>query len=83
MLATGVTLADAQTEATQAAARRRVAQGPGRRTAQQLASRRYALTDALDDLVGASDPNERDAVAGQVLVMVADLALNLRGGWQG
>ncbi len=42
MLATGVALAGAQTEATQAAARRRVAQGLGRWTAQQLAYRRYA-----------------------------------------
>jgi len=45
--------------------------------------RRYALTDALDDLLGASDPDERDAVAGQVLLLVVELALNLRGSWQG
>lgn len=83
MVATGVALAGAQTESMQAAARRWVAQGPERWTAQQLAYRRYALTDALDDLAGASDPDERDAVAGQVLLMAAELALNLRGGWQG
>lgn len=83
MLATGVALAGGETDATQEAARRWVASGPKPWTPEQLEYRRYALTDALDDLVGATDPDERDAVAGQVLLMVAELALTLRGGWQG
>lgn len=84
MLATGIPLAGDETRVTQMIARQWVADGPGRWTAEQLEYRRYALTDALDDLVGASeDPDERDAVAGQVLTMVGELALSLRGGWQG
>jgi hypothetical protein len=83
MLATGVALTGPETEATQAEARRWIAVGPEPWTAEQLDKRRYALTDALDDLVGANDYDERDAVAGQVLLMVAELALNLRGAWQG
>jgi predicted nucleotidyltransferase len=83
MLATGIAVAGPETEATQAAARRWVARGPELWTEEQLEQRRYALTDALDDLVGAREPDERDAVAGQVLLMVAELALNLRVGWQG
>ncbi|HUX05560.1 MAG TPA: nucleotidyltransferase domain-containing protein [Acidimicrobiales bacterium] len=83
MLATGVALTGPETETTQAQARRWVAQGPEPWTTEQLEQRRYALTDALEDLVGASDPDERDAVAGQVLLMTAELALSLRGSWQG
>lgn len=83
MLATGVALTGPETEATQAEASRWIALGPEPWTAEQLDQRRYALTDALDDLVGASNPDERDAVAGQVLLMVAELALNLRVAWQG
>jgi predicted nucleotidyltransferase len=83
MLATGIALTGAEAEATQAAARRWVEAGPARWTPDQLEYRRYALTDALDDLLGTSDPDERDAVAGQVLLMVVELALNLRGSWQG
>ncbi len=84
MLATGLALAGDSTEATQRAVRQWVADGPARWTSEQWQYRRYALTDALDDLIGASgDPDERDAVAGQVLVMVCELALGLRGGWRG
>ena len=84
MLATGLALAGDTTEATQRAARRWLADGPARWTPEQWQYRRYALTDALDDLFGASgDPDERDAVAGQVLVMVCELVLSLRGNWHG
>lgn len=83
MLATGVGLMGPETDDIQATARRWIAEGPEPWTTEQLAQRRYALTDALDDLVGTDDPDERDAVAGQVLLMVAELALNLRGCWQG
>lgn len=83
MLATGVALTGPETEATQAVARRWIAQGPEPWTAEQFEQSRYALTDALDDLVGAGDPDERDVVAGQVLLMAAELALSLKGSWQG
>jgi predicted nucleotidyltransferase len=83
MLATGIALTGAEAEATQAAAHRWVEAGPESWTSDQLEYRRDALTDAADDLIGASDPDERDVVAGQVLLMVAELALNQRGSWQG
>ena len=84
MLATGIALGGDTTGATQRAARQWVTDGPARWTPEQWEYRRYALTDALDDLVGASDdPDERDAVAGQLLVMVYELVLGLRGGWHG
>jgi hypothetical protein len=83
MLSTGIALSGSDVDAIQSAATRWVAAGPERWTPDQLEYRRYALTDALDDLTGAVDPDERDAVAGQVLVMAAELALNLRGRWLG
>jgi hypothetical protein len=83
MLATGIALAGSDVDAIQSTATRWVEVGPERWAPDQLEYRRYALTDALDDLVGAVDPDERDAVAGQALVMAAELALSLRGRWLG
>lgn len=83
MLATGIALTGRDVEQIKADAARWIQAGPQRWTPEQLEYRRYALTDAVDDLLGASDPDERDAVAGQVLLMAAELALSLRGGWLG
>lgn len=83
MLATGIALGGALVHVTQEEARRWVAEGPQRWSDEQLTHRRYAFTDALDDLLGSNDTDECDAVAGQVLLMAAEMALNLRGGWQG
>ncbi|CAL8977944.1 hypothetical protein CELL_02701 [Cellulomonas sp. T2.31MG-18] len=83
MLATGLPLAGAEVAQLQELARRHLAAGPSVWTAQLLEHRRFALTDALDDLAGATDAGERDVVAGQVLVMAAELALGSRGAWLG
>lgn len=83
MLATGLPLAGAEVPQLQESARRHLAAGPPVWTAELLEYRRFALTDALDDLAGATDAGERDVVAGQVLVMAAELALGSRGAWLG
>lgn len=83
MLATGLPLGGAEVDRLQTQAREHLAAGPPAWTREQLDYRRYALTDALDDLAGATDTGERDAVAGQVLVMAGELALGSRGAWLG
>jgi hypothetical protein len=84
MMATGAPLTDgAHVRDLQEAARSHVAVGPPVWTDAELAYRRYALTDALDDLAGATDQDERDVVASQVTAMAAELALHTRGGWLG
>ena len=83
MLATGLPLAGDHVQRMQEQARAHLAAGPAAWTAQHLQYRRYALTDALDDLVDTLDVDERDVVAGQVLVMTAQLALGSRGAWLG
>lgn len=46
-------------------------------------TRRYLLTDALDDLGDSGDPFERLAVAGYVLNAAADLLLDHHRAWAG
>jgi hypothetical protein len=83
MLATGQPLTGSDAEVVSARARAHIAAGPEPWTSEQLEYRRYLLTDALDDLAGGRDADERDAVAGQVLTMVSELALAVAGRWQG
>lgn len=83
MLATGVGLVGPDIDPVQELARARVAEGPPAWTADAIQYRRYLLSDALDDLSGARDDNERDAVAGQLLVFTAQLRLALARHWQG
>lgn len=83
MLATGLPLAGAEVEQVQELARRHLAAGPPAWTPELLEYRRFALTDSLDDLAGSTDAGERDVVAGQVLVMAAELALGSRRAWLG
>lgn len=86
MLATGLALEGNEVEEVQRLARRHLAAGPPAWSREQLEYRRYALTDTLDDLDdldGATDVDERDVVAGQALVMAAELALGSRGAWLG
>lgn len=61
---------------------RMMASGPAW-TSEQIDYRRYLVTDALDDLRGAHDPDERDIVAGQIVVMVAELHLAANSHWRG
>jgi hypothetical protein len=83
MLATGVGLAGPEVAPFQELARAHLAEGPPAWTSDAIEYRRYLLTDALDDLSGAREDNERDAVAGHVLVSAAELRLALARHWQG
>ncbi|MFF4448218.1 nucleotidyltransferase domain-containing protein [Streptomyces sp. NPDC001502] len=58
-------------------------EGPGALDPATVESRRYALTDALDDLADASEAVERLAVAGVVLGIAADLLFDHRRAWVG
>jgi predicted nucleotidyltransferase len=58
-------------------------EGPGALAPATVESRRYALTDALDDLADAADIVERLAVAGVVLSTAADLLFDHRRAWTG
>ncbi|MGZ9928611.1 nucleotidyltransferase domain-containing protein [Streptomyces sp. NC-S4] len=57
--------------------------GPGAQDPATVESRRYALTDALDDLADTSDAVERLAVAGVVLGTAADLLFDHHRAWAG
>ncbi|MEU9030955.1 nucleotidyltransferase domain-containing protein [Streptomyces sp. NPDC048383] len=57
--------------------------GPPALGARAVGSRRYGLTDALDDLADAGDPVETLAVAGYVLTAAADLLCDHRRAWIG
>lgn len=83
MLATGVGLAGPNIGAVQELARAQLAEGPPAWTPDAIEYRRYLLSDALDDLAGAREDNERDAVAGYVLVSAAELRLGSARHWQG
>jgi hypothetical protein len=75
--------AAARPEALQRDAAAFLAAGPPPLGDAELARRRYVLTDAVDDLMGARDGDERAVVAAQVLVAVAELALIVDGCWLG
>ena len=83
MLATGVGLSGADVDVIQQRAREHIAAGPAPWTDEQFQYRRYVLTDALDDLLGARGVDERDAVAGQILTLAAELRLARNDCWQG
>jgi hypothetical protein len=85
MCTTGVTLTDA--DGTGAQVRNEalavLAAGPPPPTADELAWRRYGLTDLLDDLAGSADPAETAVIGWYVVEAVAELALLLAGSWLG
>ena len=83
MLATGLPLAGPDVAEIQTRAREHLAAGPAPWDDDKLDYRRYLLSDAIDDLVGARDDDERDAVAGQLLTMTAELHLAAHGRWLG
>ncbi|GGY11696.1 nucleotidyltransferase domain-containing protein [Streptomyces tanashiensis] len=58
-------------------------EGPPALAPETVETKRYGLTDALDDLVDASDRVERLAVAGFVLDAAADLLCDHRRAWLG
>jgi predicted nucleotidyltransferase len=84
MVAHGVVLIDGEVrEQLQSRAADLLSAGPVELGHVELDGRRYALTDMLDDLTGATDNAERDVVAGQVFVAAAELALLSRRQWMG
>lgn len=60
-----------------------LAAGPPRPDDHELAARRYALTNLLDDMAGCDDEAELAYLAGAVLHDVAELALLVAGEWLG
>jgi hypothetical protein len=83
MLATGRPLGGADVEAVAIRARAHLDAGPIPWTAERIEHRRYVLTDAIDDVECVRDADERDAVAGRLLLLSAELHLALAGRWQG
>jgi hypothetical protein len=85
MCATSVTVAGSDEEAGQvrqecAAA---LAAGPARLPAAELDKLRYALTDALDDLIHGVDAGESAVTAAVTWLRAAELALQVAGRWLG
>ncbi|MFI9603377.1 nucleotidyltransferase domain-containing protein [Streptomyces sp. NPDC052043] len=85
MYATGLVLVDTGGEAAWARARAEadLRNGPPALTPETVETKRYGLTDALDDLADAGDPFERLAVAGVVFNVAADLLFDHHRAWTG
>ncbi|WTS98192.1 nucleotidyltransferase domain-containing protein [Streptomyces sp. NBC_00096] len=83
--ATGLVLLDRDGGAARvrALAEADLRQGPPALDADTVETKRYGLTDALDDLGDATDPVERVAVAGVVLAGAADLLFDHHRAWTG
>lgn len=85
MYAGGLVLADPGGEAgrARALAEADLHEGPPALAPQVVETKRYGLTDALDDLADAADRIERLAVAGFVLDTAADLLCDHHRSWIG
>ncbi|WP_405021230.1 nucleotidyltransferase domain-containing protein [Kitasatospora sp. NBC_00070] len=85
MYATGLVLFDTDGEAgrARALAEADLREGPPSLEPATVETKRYGLTDALDDLADADDQIERLAVAGAVLSSTADLLLDYHHAWIG
>jgi predicted nucleotidyltransferase len=85
MYVTGLVLVDTGGEAGRARARAEsdLRNGPPALEPETVETKRYGLTDALDDLADADDPFERLAVAGVVLNVSADLLFDHHRAWAG
>ncbi|MFD5149104.1 nucleotidyltransferase domain-containing protein [Streptomyces sp. NPDC058401] len=85
MYASGLVLVDRDGEAGRARASAEAALrlGPPALEADAVETKRYGLTDALDDLGDAEDPLERVAVAGVVLAGAAELLFDHHRAWSG
>ncbi|MGW6708409.1 nucleotidyltransferase domain-containing protein [Streptomyces sp. NPDC054956] len=85
MYAAGLVLVDRDGEAgrARALAEADLRQGPPALDPDTVETKRYGLTDALDDLTDAGDPVERVAVAGVVLAGAADLLFDHHRAWTG
>ncbi len=60
-----------------------LAVGSPRLQADELADRRYGLSDLLDELAGSTDPGETFVICWNVIVESAELAFLLAGSWLG
>ncbi|MFC5178038.1 nucleotidyltransferase domain-containing protein [Nocardioides taihuensis] len=74
---------DGAAEGPEAECRAFLEAGPGPATEEELAAARYALSDLLDDLADAPDPELRTASAVAVWQAAAELRLLSAGGWWG
>ncbi len=85
MYATGIVLVDRNGEAgrARALAEADLRTGPPALEPETVETKRYGLTDALDDLVDADDRIECLAVAGVVLNAAADLLCDYHHAWIG
>ncbi|MFD9597829.1 nucleotidyltransferase domain-containing protein [Kitasatospora sp. NPDC059973] len=85
MYATGLVLVDTNGEAgrARALADADLREGPPSLEPETVETKRYGLTDALDDLADAGDQIERLAVAGFVLNAAADLLCDYHHAWIG
>lgn len=85
MYATGLVLVDTNGGAgrARALAEADLREGPPALEPQTVETKRYGLTDALDDLADTSDRFERLAVAGLVLNAAADLLCDYHHAWIG
>ncbi|MFD9130187.1 nucleotidyltransferase domain-containing protein [Kitasatospora sp. NPDC059571] len=85
MYATGLVLVDVDGEAARARAlaEEDLRSGPAALGPDAVEAKRYALTDALDDLCDATDGFERQAVAGFVVNAAADLLCDHHRAWKG
>ncbi|WP_324192794.1 nucleotidyltransferase domain-containing protein [Nocardia transvalensis] len=64
-------------------ARRQLDEGPPPLSNRELRSARYGITDLLDDLIGATDADERLMIAGVLWQSTADLLLTGNRRWTG
>ncbi|MFD9502566.1 nucleotidyltransferase domain-containing protein [Streptomyces sp. NPDC060035] len=85
MYAAGLVLVDTHGEAgrARALAEADLRKGPPALEPETVETKRYGLTDALDDLTDAGDRIERLAVAGFVLTTAADLLCDYHHAWIG
>lgn len=85
MYATGLVLVDVDGEAgrARALAETDLHQGPAELDPDTVETKRYGLTDALDDLRDATDVFERLAIAGFVVNTAADLLCDHHRAWTG
>jgi predicted nucleotidyltransferase len=85
MYTAGIVLVDTDGEAgrARALAEADLRKGPPALDPETVETKRYGLTDALDDLADADDRIERLAVAGIVLDAAADLLCDYHHAWMG
>lgn len=85
MVADGLVLAsrDGAASQMQGQARELLSSGPPAVDSSELDSRRYGLSDLLDDLAGSTDPGETAIISWTLLVHTAELLLLVERRWLG